>query len=110
MVWVVLDTAVGGTSERLVLDERVLEGLGETGTYRSILLKGNEGKEGLDGEEVDAVGTVAVAMDFLTASMAAVPAAVALVLKFFAPALKPANELETFGFGRVADAAEAEQT
>lgn len=44
-----------------------------------------------------AAGIAAVLIDFFTASTAALPAAVALVLKFFAPALRLAKGLGAFG-------------
>lgn len=88
-----------------MLDERVLDDSDRL-TYRSILLNGNGALGagvGVDDDEAEAefrafraAGIAVVLMDFFTASIAAVPAAVALVLKFLAPALKLAKALAVF--------------
>ena len=79
-------SVVGKILERLVLDKRVLETPGETWTYRSILLNG---RVGLDEEPLGLGSEVtAVAIVFLTTSIAAPPAVVAFEFRCLAPLAK----------------------
>jgi len=103
-LWFSLGLIEEGTLETLVLDKRVLEDQGEIWTYRSILLNGmvglDAGAEELPGWGLEVAAVVTV---FLTAPIAAVPAAVALAFRFLAPELRLAKAFGLAGAGAGAE-------